>query len=49
MLAVTTWNLVYIMTQHLHNSCGVSSARADIKDPSMSKLPFLLSFEGWIM
>lgn len=49
MRAVTTWNLVYIMTQHLHNSYSVSSARADIKDPPMSKLSFLPSFEGWIM
>lgn len=49
MRAVTAWNLAYVITQHLHNSCGVPSARADIKDPPVSKLSFLPSFEGWIM
>lgn len=49
MSAVTTWNLIYIITQHLHHSYGVPSARADIKDSPVSKLSFLPSFEGWIM
>lgn len=49
MSAVTKLKLIYIITKHFHNSYSVPSARIDIKDPPVSKLSFLSSFEGWIM